>query len=141
MKYSVIIIDESSVQRLATSILVKNHPKLELIGSYANPYQAMRAIYHQKIDIVILDALMEHEGALELLDNIEINSAIILNSTWSNVAKRAFDYGINDYLMKPMPKKRFVKAIDKIIDQIEQKKMKPPKTLPNSELLSNFSLN
>lgn len=43
--------------------------------------------------------------------------------------------------MKPMPKKRFDIAIDKIIKQIEQKKVKQIKTFPFSELLSNFDLN
>jgi len=141
MKYSTLVIDDSSIQRLATSVLVKNHPNLELIGSYGNPYEAIKVIYDQKVDIVFLDVLMENVDAFELLDNIEINSAIVLNSTWENFAERAFDYGINDFLMKPMPKKRFDIAIDKIIKQIEQKKVKQIKTFPFSELLSNFDLN
>lgn len=141
MKYSTIVIDDSSIQRLATSVLVKNHPNLELIGSYGNPYEAIKTIYDQKVDIVFLDVLMENVDAFELLDNIEINSAIILNSTWENFAEKAFDYGINDFLMKPMPKKRFDIAIEKIVKQIEQKKVKQIKTFPFSELLSNFNLN
>lgn len=141
MKYSTIVIDDSSIQRLATSVLVKNHPNLELIGSYGNPYEAIKVIYDQKVDIVFLDVLMENVDAFELLDNIEINSAIVLNSTWENFAEKAFDYGINDFLMKPMPKKRFDISIDKIVKQIEQKKVKQIKTFPFSELLSNFNLN
>ncbi|MEO9510774.1 MAG: response regulator [Flavobacteriaceae bacterium] len=141
MKYSVIVIDDSSIQRLATSILVKNHPKLELIGSYSNPFDAIKAIYDQKVDIVFLDVLMDKIDAFELLDNIEINSAIILNSTRANFAHKAFDYGISHFLMKPMPKKRFETAIDKIIKLVEQKKVKQDNVFPFSELFSNFNLN
>lgn len=81
MKYSTLVIDDSSIQRLATSVLVKNHPNLELIGSYESPYKGIKAVYDQKVDIVFLDVLMENVDAFELLDNIEINSAIVLNST------------------------------------------------------------
>nr|WP_299074601.1 response regulator [uncultured Allomuricauda sp.] len=141
MRYKTIVIDDSSIQRLATSTLVKNHPNLELVGSYANPYQAIKAIYDQKVDVVFLDVLMEDVTAFELLDSIEINAAIVLNSTWENFAERAFDYGINDFLMKPMPKKRFDIAVGKIIQQIKRKEVKQPKTFTFSELLSNFNLN
>ncbi|MDT0608384.1 LytR/AlgR family response regulator transcription factor [Croceitalea rosinachiae] len=141
MKYSTIVIDDSSIQRLATSFLVKNHTKLELIGSYANPYEGIKAIYDYKVDIVFLDVLMDQVDAFELLDSIEINAAIIMNSTWSHFAQPAFEYGINDFLIKPMPKKRFEQAVDKIIKQIqlEREIQKQSSTFLFSELLSNFN--
>ncbi|MEX0312953.1 MAG: LytR/AlgR family response regulator transcription factor [Allomuricauda sp.] len=128
MKYTALIIDDSSIQRLATSILIKNHPDLELIGSYDSPYKGIKAIYDHKVDMVFLDVLMDKVNAFELLDSIEINTAIIMNSTWATFAKKAFDYGINDFLMKPMRKTRFERAVSKIIHEIELKRIKPVKT-------------
>ncbi|MGW9685607.1 LytR/AlgR family response regulator transcription factor [Flagellimonas sp. 2504JD1-5] len=128
MKYTALVIDDSSIQRLATSILIKNHSDLELIGSYESPYEGIKAIYDHKVDMVFLDVLMDKVNAFELLDSIEINTAIIMNSTWASFAKKAFDYGINDFLMKPMRKTRFEKAVSKIIQEIELKRIKPVKT-------------
>lgn len=128
MKFSTLVIDDSSIQRLATSILIKNHPDLELIGSYASPYEGIKAIYDHKVDMVFLDVLMDSVNAFELLDSIEINTAIIMNSTWANFAKKAFDYGINDFLMKPIQKTRFERAVTKIIKEIEVKRIKPVQT-------------
>jgi len=138
MKYTALVIDDSSIQRLATTILIKNHPNLKLVGSYQNPYCGIKAVYDEHVDIVFLDVLMEHVDAFELLDNIEVNAAIIMNSTWSCFASKAFDYGIDDFLMKPMPKKRFNIAVDKIIKQIEQNKVNSPKVFLLSEILSTF---
>ncbi len=138
MQYTTLVIDDSSIQRLATTILVENHPKLKLVGSFQNPFCGIRAIYEKKVDIVFLDVLMEHVDAFELLDNIEINAAIILNSTWANFAAKAFDYGVNDFLMKPMPKKRFELAVQKTITQIEREKTIQPKTYLLSEIMSTF---
>lgn len=140
MKYTTIVIDDSSIQRLATTFLVKNHPQLEFINSYANPYEGIKAIYDQKVDIVFLDVLMDDVDAFELLDSIEINASIIMNSTWSRFAKPAFDYGISDFISKPISKKRFEHSVHKIITQIEQQRFvqKEKETFQFSELLSDL---
>lgn len=138
MQYTTLVIDDSSIQRLATTILVKNHPQLKLVGSFQNPFCGIRAVYEKKVDIVFLDVLMDHVDAFELLDNIEINAAIILNSTWANFAVKAFDYGVDDFLMKPMPKKRFEKAVQKAIAQIELGKKTLPPTYKLLEVMSTF---
>ncbi|SHH00243.1 LytR/AlgR family response regulator transcription factor [Flagellimonas flava] len=139
MKYTVLVIDDSSIQRLATSILVKNHPQLKLLGAYGNPYEGIKAIYDEKPDMVFMDVLMDNVDAFELLDSIEVLPPIILNSTWSKFAARAFDYGINDFLMKPMPKKRFDIAIKKVISQIEQAQLTKTKTFSFLETYSEFN--
>ncbi|WP_420601255.1 LytR/AlgR family response regulator transcription factor [Flagellimonas sp.] len=136
MKYTALVIDDSSIQRLATSILIKNHPDLKLIGSHGSPYEGIKAIYDHKVDMVFLDVLMDKVNAFELLDSIEINTAIIMNSTWANFAKKAFDYGIDDFIMKPMRKTRFERAVSKIINEIELKRIKPVKTY---SVLKRFS--
>ncbi|WP_190811569.1 LytTR family DNA-binding domain-containing protein [Flagellimonas sp. S3867] len=138
MKYSTLIIDDSSIQRLATSILIKNHPDLELIGSYENPYEGIKAIYDHKVDMVFLDVLMDKVNAFELLDSIEINTAVIMNSTWASFAKKAFDYGINDFLMKPIRRTRFERAVSKIIKEIEVKRIKPVQTYTVLQRFSTF---
>ncbi|WP_136466307.1 LytR/AlgR family response regulator transcription factor [Flagellimonas onchidii] len=138
MKYSALVIDDSSIQRLATSILIKNHPDLELVGSYGSPYKGIKAIYDHKVDMVFLDVLMDKVNAFELLESIEINTAIIMNSTWAAYAKKAFDYGINDFLMKPMRKTRFERAVSKIIHEIEVKRIKPVKTYTVLKRFSSF---
>ncbi len=138
MKYSALVIDDSSIQRLATSILIKNHPDLELVGSYESPYKGIKAIYDHKVDMIFLDVLMDQVNAFELLESIEINTAIIMNSTWATFAKKAFDYGINDFLMKPMRKTRFERAVSKIIHEIEVKRIKPVKTYTVLKRFSSF---
>ncbi|MEM6541086.1 MAG: hypothetical protein AAF634_07975, partial [Bacteroidota bacterium] len=89
MTYKTIIIDDSSVQRLATTFLVKNHPKLEFVGAYADPYEGIQAVYEKRVDILLLDVLIDNVTAFELLDSIEIPSTILINSTWEKYASIA----------------------------------------------------
>lgn len=140
MKYSTIIIDDSSIQRLATTFLVKNHPQLQLIDAFENPFEGIKAIYDHKVDLVFLDVLMGETNAFELLDSIEINAAIIMNSTWSKFAMPAYDYGICDFLTKPISKKRFEQSVSKTIEKLELKSFceRTPKTFQFSEALSDY---
>ena len=122
MTYKTIIIDDSSVQRLATSFLVKNHPKLEFIGAYADPHEGIRAVYEKRADILLLDVLIDNTNAFELLDSIKIPSTILINSTWEKYASLASSYGIHDFLLKPIPKKEFDTKINEITDRLQQLK-------------------
>ncbi|MDT0541032.1 MULTISPECIES: LytR/AlgR family response regulator transcription factor [Croceitalea] len=142
MKYTTIVIDDSSIQRLATTFLVKNHVALEHIGSYGNPYEGLRAVVDKKADILFLDVLMDDIDAFELLDSVNLNCAIIMNSTWPRFAVKAFDYGINDFITKPIQKPRFEKSVVKVINQLkgEQSSIRSNKDYLCIDSLSNFSL-
>lgn len=109
------IIDDSSVHRLTISLLIKNHPELELVGNYANPYEGIKALYEQKVDFLFLDVLLEDVNSFELLDAIEFPTTIILNSSWKKFAQKAKDYGIQNFLHKPMRKEAFETTMNPLI--------------------------
>jgi two-component SAPR family response regulator len=120
MTYKCVIIDDSSVHRLAISFLIKNHPKLELVGAYSNPYEGMRAVYDHKVDLVFLDVLLEEVNAFELLDTIEMPATIILNSSWEKFSNKAKAYGIERFLVKPMRKEAFEQTINSTLLALEE---------------------
>ena len=124
MTYKCVIIDDSSVHRLAISFLIKNHPKLELVGAYSNPYEGIEAIYKHKVDIVFMDILLEDVNAFELLDAIEIPATIVLNSSWEKFSNKAKDYGIQSFLVKPMRKDSFETTVGEVIDSLKKKNVK-----------------
>lgn len=122
MTYKCAVIDDSSVHRMAISFLIKNHSQLELVGAYADPYKGMKAIYDNQTDIVFLDVLMEGIDAFELLDSIEMPATIVLNSSWEKFSHKAKNYGIRSFLVKPMRKESFEKAVNGILETLEKKK-------------------
>ena len=124
MTYKCAVIDDSSVHRMAISFLIKNHPQLELVGAYADPYKGMKAIYDHETDIVFLDVLMEGIDAFELLDTIEMPATIVLNSSWEKFSNTAERYGIQSFLVKPMRKESFEKAVNSVLQTFEEKRDK-----------------
>ena len=122
MTYKCIIIDDSTVHRLAISFLVQNHPKLELVGAFHNPYKGIEAIYQQKADIVFLDILLEDVNSFELLDQIEIPAKIIMNSSWEKYTDKAQEYKVDGFLTKPMQKSEFDIKVDVVLKGFEAKR-------------------
>ncbi|WP_350287785.1 response regulator [uncultured Croceitalea sp.] len=119
MKYPTIVIDDSSIQRLTTTFLIKNNPHLELVGEYANPYEGIKAIYDTKATVVFLDVLMNDINAFELLDSIEIGATIIMNSTWSKFEKSAVHYNVQHFLKKPISKQQFESVVEKAVNNLQ----------------------
>ena len=124
MNYKTVIIDDSSVHRLAISFLVQNHPKLQLIGAYSDPYEGIKAIYEHNVDIVFMDILLDDLNAFELLDQIEIPAAIIMNSSWEKFSSKAGQYGLQYFLTKPMQKSDFEAAVKGVLQALESNKVK-----------------
>ena len=119
MKYPTIVIDDSSIQRLTTTFLIKNNPHLELVGEYAKPYEGIKAIYDTKATVVFLDVLMNDVNALELLESIEIGATIIMNSTWSKFEKSAINYNIQHFLKKPISKQQFERVVEEAVSNLQ----------------------
>ncbi len=115
MKFKTVVIDDSNVQRMATSFLVKQHEELELIGDYSDPIAGIEAAITHGADLLILDVLYESFTAFDFLDNLDENTGVILNSAWAEYANRARNYPLTEFILKPMKRSTFAEAVDSII--------------------------
>ena len=65
---------------------------------------------------------MPVQSGFDLLDGLKTRPQIIIVSSKSDYALKAFDYAAIDYLHKPITKDRFNKAVQKALDQQNMKK-------------------
>ena len=117
-KLRCIIVDDSTVQRLAISKLVARHPNLDLIIEYNNGLEAQQKIKTEKIDLIFLDIEMPVVDGFDLIESIQNPPQIILVTGKPEYAMRAFDYNVTDYLLKPVTKDRFNAAVDKALAKV-----------------------
>ena len=52
---------------------------------------------------------------LELIESLESKPEVIITTAYREYAVEGFDHNVLDYLVKPIPFKRFLKAIDKFL--------------------------
>lgn len=114
MTLTAIVIDDSSLQKIATSKLIKDNPNLTLIGSFSNPLIGLEAVNHLRPDVLFLDVEMPLLNGFQVLESIQHDCQVIMNSTREEFALQAFEYNhVKDYLTKPMKKQRFEKSVER----------------------------
>lgn len=114
-KLGTLILDPSPTQRKLLSHEVNKQPQLHLIGACDNPTDAYKRIGEVKVDLIILDVdlpLIDGFNFMEALD--ETTQTVIITASPQHALK-AFDYGVTDYLLKPLDPKRFALCVQKTL--------------------------
>ncbi|MBK8805529.1 MAG: response regulator transcription factor [Bacteroidales bacterium] len=113
-----IIIDDEKLSCKVLEEFVKKTKGLELKGVYYNPIDAINESENfNEIDLLIMDIEMPEMSGLDVLASISKLPQVIIVSSDNKYAVDAFDFSVNDFLLKPIKYPRFLKAIQKIIQQ------------------------
>ncbi|HKK47265.1 MAG TPA: response regulator [Balneolaceae bacterium] len=134
MELNSLIVDDESTSRLVLAAMVENNSNLNLVGTAASGPEALEVLNVEKVDIIFLDVIMPQMSGFDLLDKIADNQNVnvILVTGKEKFAVKAFDYAITDYLVKPVSKNRFNKAVSRVLDKITAKMSS---SIPNNLLL------
>ena len=108
-----LVVENSKVQQTVISQLVRNHGDLNLSAICNNAIDAGRIVKNQKIDLILLDIEMPRINGFNLLESLDKEVQVIIITANPNYALKAFDFGVTDYLLKPVKTGRFNKAIKK----------------------------
>ena len=103
-------------EELALELLEDNISKVEylqLVGSFNNPLKAIQLLQEQSIDLVFLDIQMPGLSGLQLIQSIPNKPMFILVTAYEKFALEGYDLNVVDYLVKPVPLDRFIKACNK----------------------------
>ncbi len=114
-KLRTIVVDDSSLQRIAVSKLINAQPNLELVEEYKNGMEAYKNVEKNQIDLIFLDVEMPILNGFEFIESLSNKPQIILITGKPDYAVKAFDYDVTDYLLKPITKSRFDDAVRKAV--------------------------
>ncbi|EKT4551018.1 LytTR family DNA-binding domain-containing protein [Flavobacterium psychrophilum] len=111
-----IIIDDEEMARAIINQMIANHNTLNLVQEFSNAIQAIKYLNQNNIDLIFLDIHMPDFTGFDFMQTIKNPPKIILITSDKNFAIEAFEYEcVVDYLVKPITKERFEKAIAKAI--------------------------
>ena len=130
----IIIDDEQAAIKVITNYL-QHVPDFHLAATTTNPVEGLQLINNQKIDLVFLDIQMPEITGIELIKNIHGKSKIIIISAYSEFALEGFELDVIDYLLKPVPLSRFLKATQKARDILKENTRNNGKNYEESEFL------
>lgn len=108
-----LIIDDEPPAREIIRRYVLQTPILQLVGECANAVQAMAVLQQQPVDLLFLDIRMPHLDGTTFLKTLKNPPQVILTTAYSEYALEGYELDVVDYLMKPIPFDRFLKAVNK----------------------------
>lgn len=111
----VLIVDDEPLAREILEGYVKRTPDLELTASCKHALEAFGILSKQHIDLLLLDINMPEINGIELLKTLKHPPAIIFTTAYPEFAVESYEHNAIDYLLKPIPFERFLKAIDKLV--------------------------
>lgn len=122
---------------LALSLLESNISKLPFLnlkGSCGDTFEAMKILSSEKIDLIFIDIQMPDLTGLQFIKSLENPPMVILVTAYKQYALDGHDLAVVDYLVKPVPLERFIKACHRAKELYDLKTVKNQQTLETKPL-------
>lgn len=119
---SYLIIDDEPIAHGIIDKYCENLPHLTKKESCYNAKEAFSLLYKEKVDLIFLDINMPEISGFEFLRSLSDPPQIIVTSAHQEYAIEGFDLNVSDYLLKPFSFERFMKAVNKVLEALDDKK-------------------
>jgi two-component system LytT family response regulator len=110
-----VIVDDEPLARQIIREYLADFPDVKVVGECKNGRQAIRTINEEKPDLVFLDIRMPGMDGFEVLEHLQSIPRIIFSTAYNDFALKAFEVNAVDYLLKPYDRKRFAKAVRRVV--------------------------
>ncbi|AUP81452.1 LytR/AlgR family response regulator transcription factor [Flavivirga eckloniae] len=108
------IIDDEVLARKVLEDYCSKIDNFELVLSTGNPLEFINFAQQNDVDLIFLDIEMPELNGIEILSAMINPPKVILTTAYSEYALESYNYGVLDYLLKPIKIERFLKAINKV---------------------------
>lgn len=122
--YTCIIVDDQEESVNLIKDHVDNIPRLNLLYATTNPVEALAFLDGTRPDIIFLDIEMPELNGMDVIETLKEKWGnniphMIFVTGYSEYALNGFDLGVSDYLLKPVTFKRFKKAVDRVVNDLD----------------------
>ena len=119
--YKVILIDDEPLARQLLKSLLEPYKQVEVVAECGDGFEGFKAIQELNPDLIFLDIQMPRLNGFEMLELLDNPPAVIFTTAFDEYALKAFESHAVDYLLKPIVKDRFEKAMQKWLQQAANK--------------------
>src|ERR1700728_361011 len=101
-----------ALKRLAR--LLEQTARVEIVGSSADPAEALENLRKQPCDVLFTDIEMPDLSGFEMLSRLDPQPFVVFTTAYSQFALQAFEVHSVDYLLKPIEEKQLERALNKL---------------------------
>jgi DNA-binding LytR/AlgR family response regulator len=113
---SCLIVDDEELARTLLENYVNRLPYLNLVGKCSNPIEALQLLQNQSVDLIFLDIQMPEMIGTDFLKSLSHKPMVVFTTAYAEYALEGYELNVVDYLLKPFPFERFLKAVNKASD-------------------------
>ncbi|WP_326492516.1 LytR/AlgR family response regulator transcription factor [Sinomicrobium oceani] len=84
---------------------------LDVVGTFTNALDAIAVIKEKEVDLIFSDIEMPQISGIDFMQSMDNRPLFIFTTAYSQYAIEGFELNAVDYLVKPIPYHRFVKAV------------------------------
>lgn len=115
-----LIVDDEPLALDVLETYIEKMPELNLVKRCSNAFEANEALKNYDIDLMFLDIQMPQLTGVDFVKTLANPPLVIFTTAYSNYAIEGFELNVTDYLLKPISLERFMKAVNKAMEQIER---------------------
>jgi DNA-binding LytR/AlgR family response regulator len=117
-----LIIDDEPLALDVLETYISKMPDLHLVAKCSNALEANEMLRKHDIDLIFLDIQMPQVSGVDFIKALPNPPLFIFTTAYSNYALEGFELNAIDYLLKPISIDRFMKAVNKALEQFELRK-------------------
>jgi DNA-binding LytR/AlgR family response regulator len=113
---------------LALDVLEKyigKMPDLTLTRRCTSALEALEFLNKNEVDLLFLDIRMPELSGIQFLKTLKNPPMVIFTTAYENYALESYELDVVDYLLKPIPFERFMKAVNKAKEIFDLGKARP----------------
>jgi DNA-binding LytR/AlgR family response regulator len=113
-----IIVDDEPLAIEIMESYVSKVEQLHLEGTFRNAVSAFTFLQQHPVDLIFLDIQMPKLSGIDFLKTLKNPPKVIFTTAFRDYALDGFELEVADYLLKPIPFDRFLKAVGKVLHQL-----------------------
>ena len=117
MKMNCIAVDDEILALKKIKRYAEKIDYLNLMGTFDNALSTLSFLRNNKVDLIFLDIQMDEFTGIQFIESLKEHPYIILTTAFDEYALKAYELDVIDYLLKPIPFERFVKAVEKVYER------------------------
>ncbi|QZE13621.1 LytTR family DNA-binding domain-containing protein [Halosquirtibacter laminarini] len=122
-----LIIDDDPLVQSTLSRLLKKDSRINYLFQATDGIEGIN-VWNKKreeIDFIILDIELPEMSGIDILESLDEKPPVIMISSKENYGPEAFDHECIDYLLKPIPLQRLLKAVNRVEKAIQIRDKSP----------------
>ena len=113
-----IIVEDEPLAQNVLKKYIADHPSLELVGTCTDALEAQGVLNKHDVQLIFLDINLPKLSGINFIKTLLQSPLIIFTTAYPEFAVEGFELNAVDYLLKPFSFERFLKAVNKVVEKL-----------------------